>query len=139
MDATNNKNVTGIPYYLYQTSSTYAESIDYVLDNMYDLDNNLEYVMSDDSSKDWWIVNEIFVESSIDIANAFSKSYDMGYIEIEGNKVLAIKNLGGLTDVDLNENSIMNLAQTLYSKGFTEEELMNTRLGCAGGYIIMIY
>lgn len=139
LDATNNKNVTGIPYYLYQTSSTYAESIDYVLDNMYDLDNNLEYVMSDDSSKDWWIANEMYVESSIDIANAFSKSYDMGYIEIEGNKVLAIKNLGGLTDADLNENSIMNLAQTLYSKGFTEKELMNTRLGCAGGYIIMIY
>lgn len=139
LDATNNKNVTGIPYYLYQTSSDMAIQADYVLDDMYDIDTNLDYVLTNDNSKDWWYENSLYAESIIDLPTAFSKSYKMGPIEIEGFKVVAIKNAGNVQVQDLSEDTLKSMVQLLYSEGMTEEQLTSLQIGSIGNYMILLY
>lgn len=139
LDATNNKNVTGIPYYLYQTSSDMAIQADYVLDNMYDIDTNLDYVLTNDNSKDWWYENNLYAESIIDLPTAFSKSYKMGAVEIEGLKVVAIKNIGNVQVQDLTENTLKSMVQSLYNEGMTQEQITGLQLGSVGNYLILLY
>lgn len=139
LDATNNKNVTGIPYYLYQTSSDMAIQADYVLDNMYDIDTNLDYVLTNDNSKDWWYANNLYAESIIDLPTAFSKSYKMGAVEIEGLKVVAIKNIGNVQVQDLTEDTLKNMVQSLYTEGMTQEQITGLQIGSVGNYLILLY
>ena len=78
IDATNNLTNSGIPYMLYQTSSEYALSTDYLLDNEYDIDDNLDYVLNDDNSKDWYVSHNMFATSNDELLDIIDNSYQKG-------------------------------------------------------------
>ena len=66
--ATNNANVIGFPDYLYQTSSDFAMFVDYVLDESWALDSELDVCMSTDNSKDPYFVNGLAASSNEELA-----------------------------------------------------------------------
>lgn len=63
IDVTNNYNTSGIPYYLYNSSSDFALKNNYVLDTSYELDSELNKVYNSDSSKDWYVENDLIASS----------------------------------------------------------------------------
>lgn len=129
IDTTNNVNATGIPFMLYQTSSDYAEKVDYVLDKGYALDSNLDFVMNDDNNHDYYYENNLYAENEND---AVSLLYNQ-FIETKDNAI-AIK-----CSLDDYESIIKKVVKKLYSeKKITDAELDKISYGQYYGYIIMI-
>lgn len=68
IDATNTKQNSGVPYFIYQTSSEFAEnSWNYVLDKNYELDDNLGFAVTDNMEHDWYVERGLYAKSYDDI------------------------------------------------------------------------
>ncbi|WFR56571.1 hypothetical protein QA584_23610 [Anaerocolumna sp. AGMB13025] len=129
IDSTNNVNTSGIPFMLYQTSSDYAEKIDYVLDSGFDLDSNLDFVKNDDNKHDYYYANNLYAENE---AEAVSILYNQ-FLNTEDN-VAAIK-----CSLDDYETIIKKVVKKLYSENkLTDTDLDKISYGQFYGYIIII-
>lgn len=128
LDATNNENVTGIPYFVFDTSYEFASSIDYVLDDSYDLNTALSFAYTTDNSKDYYYKNNLYAETPNDVITKIVENYN------NDKDTIAIKT----KSFEITEDFIQNLAVSLYQAGVTEEEINNIRFGFYSGYFIII-
>lgn len=76
IDATNNYNASGIPYYLYNSSSDFALKNNYVLDTSYELDSELNKVYNSDNSKDWYVENGLIASSDEEVIQVAISNWD---------------------------------------------------------------
>lgn len=130
IDATNNYNTSGIPYYLYNSSSDFALKNNYVLDTSYELDSELNKVYNSDSSKDWYVENGLIVSSDTElIQTAISNWNTTDTISY----AIRLNYTTTLTQEMVNE-----IGSGLYNLGVTEDELSKFMVAQASDYIIVI-
>lgn len=129
IDTTNNENSVGIPYWVYQTSSDFAESIDYVLDRDYALDSDLREVYKSDDKKDWYVQNGFFADNDADLVKAAADAYT------EFDEIVSIK---CLYEVDVDQDFMSDLADALLDAGISKNEILECRAGYSYGYFIII-
>ena len=135
IDATNNSNTSGIPYFLYQTSSDFAVKNEYVLDDEFDLNNNLGYVIHSDTSKDFYTKNNLIANSSSELSTAIANAYKVGPSKYKGKNVIAIRYSGpAVTSTDL-----QNIVSALVSAGMSENDISSAQLGQSSQYIFVLY
>ena len=135
IDATNNSNTTGIPYFLYQSSSTFAENNDYVLDDEFDLNTNLSYVKSSDDSKDFYVSHDLVANSNTELPDKMANAYKLGASNYNGGKVVAVRYNGATVTQD----DLYAIVSALQAAGMSENEIMSARLGQASQYVILMY
>lgn len=128
LDATNNKQVTGIPYMLYQSSYDFATKIDYVLDNNYEIDSNLDYITYTDSLRDWYATHDLMAGDADDTAEKIKAQID------SGNDQIFIKVDSG---IQIDGQYITNVGGRLLSIA-TDTDIANYKIGYAMGYIYVI-
>ena len=133
MDVTNNARTTGIPYYLYQTSSDAAFAMDYVLDDEYELNDRLNFVLSSDNSKDWYVENDLYATDEYELADALLHRYEMGATQMDGENALIVK-----YSQELTQEAVDIVGQKLFDAGVGGEEL-NLRMGQIGCFTVAIY
>ena len=133
MDVTNNAKTTGIPYYLYQTSADVAIAMDYVLDDEYELNDKLDFVMSSDNSKDWYVQNNLYATDEYELADALLHRYEMGATQVDGENALFVK-----YNQELTQEAVDIVAQKLFDAGVGGEEL-NLKMGQVGCFTVAIY
>lgn len=133
VDATNNANVVGFPYYLYQASSDFAAIAEYVLDDRYALDDALDFCISSDNSKDPYFVNGLVADNDAQLAGLLA---ELSTIAPAGEMAAVKCNYTIQPDTDA---FYAELYAALVAKGFTEEEMENMRMGYLGGYYVLIH
>lgn len=127
-DATNNAKTAGIPFMLYKSSSTFAESTSYTLNDEFTLNDNLNMVYNSDNSKDWYYVNGLY-------ANNIS--------ELESILLREIPNMTDMVVVKCSENftitemDMQDIVRYLYENGISEDMLMKLGGGFQPGYMIL--
>lgn len=132
LDATNNANVIGFPDYLYQTSSDFAMFVDYVLDESWALDSELDVCMSTDNSKDPYFVNGLAASSNEELAEILGKNFKSAN---KGDTVVVKCNYV----VDYESEVVgRTLIEGLIRNGVSEDDIVNARIGYIGGYFLMI-
>lgn len=124
IDATNNGKSSGIPFLLYQTSSDTAEKMDYILDNGFDLDSNLNEVTNYDTSKDWYAQNDLIANTRDELINKVIEKFD-------GSETVAVRYTFDLT---LDDSFMQELGTQLVKKGI---DVTNTKLGTSMMYFII--
>ena len=133
MDVTNNAKTTGIPYYLYQTSADVAIAMDYVLDDEYELNDKLNFVLSSDNSKDWYVQNNLYATDENELADALLHRYEMGATQMDGENALIVK-----YNQELTQETVDIVVQKLFDAGVGGEEL-NMRMGQIGCFTVAVY
>lgn len=124
IDATNNGKSSGIPYLLYQTSSNTAESMDYILDKGFELDNNLSYVVNEDTSKDWYVQSDLIATNETELIDKVSENFN--------GDTLAVRYT---FDFTIDDTFVSNLAKELVVKKI---DITNTRFGTSMNYFVIL-
>lgn len=128
MDVTNNSTNSGVPYMMYQTSSTYADKANYVVDDFFELNTNLNMIDNTDNSMDWYVENNCYATSQSDIIKMVTDNYDKfsdyACVKSEYEPVF-------------DDAFMIELAKSLYSKGVAEDEIYNLRMGYMNGIFII--
>ena len=135
IDVTNNGHNIGIPYYLYQTSSDFAENNDYVLWDEFDLNNNLSYVINSDQSKDFYVSKGLIADTSSDLPRTMVNAYKAGPISYDGKRLLAVRYNGAT----ITQDDLMAIAKALMAEGMSESDVMNCQLGQSSKYVMFMY
>lgn len=130
IDATNNELATGIPYFMYQTSSDFAEQINYVLDTDYELDTNLGAFLNSDTSKDWYVENNLYATGDDELINMIVSQYT-------GTEKSSIAIKCAYEPVS-DDEFVTKFATALLEAGAEKEELMNAKFGYSSGYFVLI-
>lgn len=124
IDTTNNGKSSGIPYMLYQTSSDTAENMFYTKDNGFELDSKLNDVINNDSSKDWYVKENL-------IANSENELIEKVTAHFNGSGPLAVRYT---FDLDIDEDFMTRLANELIKH---KVDLTNTNIGSTMNYFII--
>ena len=132
-DLTNNAKNSGIPYMVYESSSQNAEAQDYVLDDMYDINNNLSWVESSDNSKNYYVKNDLIASSVSDIPNKVGNAR-----KLMRYNAYAVFVEGGITEADVTQDLMTGIAENLVASGLSESELNNVKMYAAGNYVIFL-
>lgn len=130
IDATNNYNTSGIPYYLYTSSSDFAISNNYVLDDSFELNNRINEVYNSDISKDWYVENGLVVTNDTELKKAildyWNKSDKVSYaVRLDYSTVLT-------------QELINEVCMELNNSGVSVEDLEKILMGQADNYMIII-
>ena len=128
IDATNNANVTGIPYMVYQTSAEFALGIDYVLDNNYELDTNLNYINYTDSLRDWYARKGLMAADPSTIADIVNEE-----VASEPDQIFVKLDTG----VEMTNEFMQQVAIKLMS-GKNASKIESYRMGYAMGFMIFM-
>ena len=129
VDTTNNELATGIPYFMYQTSSDFAEQINYVLDTDFELDTNLGAYLNSDTSKDWYSENDLYAMGDEELISMLANQY-----ESTSRSNIAVK---CAYEPVIDEPFVMDFCSALVEKGATKEEILNMKFGYSSGYFIL--
>ena len=132
-DLTNNAKNAGIPYMLYEASSTYAEEQDYVLDESYDLDTNLSWVANSDDSKNYYNQNSLVAESLID---APDKIVSARKFKRHGAYAVYVKS--GVEQEQITSEFLTKLAEKLVADGMKPDDLEKIKIGCGHNFIFLL-
>lgn len=132
LDATNNANVIGFPDYLYQTSSDFALFVDYVLDESWALNTELDVCMSADNSKDPYFVNGLAANNNEELAEILGKNFKAAN---KGDTVVV--KCSYVVDYE-SEVVGRTLIEGLLKHGVSEDDIVNSKIGYIGGYFLMI-
>ncbi len=127
IDCTNNAVNTGIPYYLYQSDSAFAEKSGYTKDEMFALDWDIESFNGDDNSLEYYRKNNLFPENLEEykqlIVNNVNDSTKLFAVRYD-NEVDA-KQFGDAVILAFNELGI-------------EDKLKTLRYSTSGGFLVLI-
>lgn len=129
IDATNNKTNMGIPYYVYQTSSNYAEYCGYVADDLFDLDSNLSYIKNEDNAKDYYAEQGLLFENP---EEAVEKLADI-YAETHALSIVKCR-----FEFELSQDLINYIGMSVYERGVAEEEIYALRVYAYDGLLMII-
>ena len=129
LDATNNKTNMGIPYYLYLSSSTCAAYCGYVLDDLYDLDSNLAYVINTDNSKDYYAKNDMMFDELPEAIGKLSLEFS------RSRETTAVK---CLFDFELTQDVVSQVGEAVYGAGVSMEDVETLRLIAYNGILAVI-
>ena len=132
-DLTNNAKNSGLPYMLYEDSSKNAEALDYVLDDRYDIDSNLSWVVSDDGSRNFYNKNGLVAATPKDLPDKVVAAR-----KLKRHGAYAVYVESGVTQNDLTQEIMTGIAQKLIADGMKENELQNLKFGCAHNFVIFI-
>ena len=124
IDTTNNGKSSGIPYMLYQTSSDTAERMNYITDNGFELDNKLNEVINRDTSKDWYVNQNLIANDEIELIEKIANHFD-------GSETLAVRYT---FDLEIDEDFMTQLANELVKR---KVDLTNTNIGASMNYFII--
>ena len=128
IDATNNGKSSGIPYLLYQTSSITAEDMDYILDDGFELNSNLSYVINVDDSKDWYVKTGLVANSEDELIEKLVSTMEKG-------KVSAVRYTFNL---QLDDSFVIKLGEKILDKD-SHTDLNAIKFGTAMNYFMMAY
>lgn len=128
IDATNNGKSSGIPYLLYQTSSITAEDMDYILDDGFELNSNLSYVVNVDDSKDWYVKTGLVANSEDELIEKLVSTMEKG-------KVSAVRYTFNL---QLDDSFVIKLGEKILDKD-SHTDLNAIKFGTAMNYFMMAY
>lgn len=128
IDATNNGKSSGIPYLLYQTSSITAEDMDYILDDGFELNSNLSYVVNVDDSKDWYVKTGLVANSEDELIEKLVSTMEKG-------KVSAVRYTFNL---QLDDSFVIKLGEKILDKD-SHADLNAIKFGTAMNYFMMAY
>lgn len=75
IDATNNYTTMGLPYYMYNVSSDYATSLNYVPDERWALDSELNMLVNTDNTKEWYSQNGLIASDENELTDMLVKGW----------------------------------------------------------------
>jgi hypothetical protein len=125
VDSTNNATNSGIPYLLFYASDDTAKLLDFNLTEEYWTDQELATFTSEDSSKDYYIVNGLEANTSADFGSMLSKRVN------EGSNHIVIR-LGAKIDQD----DLIEEARKVLS-GLPEDKQEKASMGSLSNYVIV--
>ena len=106
--------------------------VDYVLDESWALDSELDVCMSTDNSKDPYFVNGLAASSNEELAEILGKNFKSAN---KGDTVVVKCNYV----VDYESEVVgRTLIEGLIRNGVSEDDIVNARIGYIGGYFLMI-
>ena len=120
VDVTNNSVSLGIPYYLYQSSSDYANYAGFILDDTFELDSNLTKYNNADNSKDFYAEHNLLFDNLEDSLINVCAMY------LQNRQVAFVKcvDLEALKVMESNSQEVIGtIGMALYQNGATEAEL----------------
>ena len=80
IDSTNNYTTMGLPYYMYNVSSDYAQALDYVPDDRWSLDKDYAMITNTDNSKEWYSSNNMVASDDDELVDKVVKGWkDLDY------------------------------------------------------------
>lgn len=126
VDATNNATNSGIPYLLYNSSDETAESLNFFADKDYWLDTELGSFEAKDSSLDYYVVNDLVVESPSDMTSRVSD-----LLIASQSDVIVVRVIAELSDTDLQDSLIKAFDKAAIS------DLSNVQVGELGTYLVI--
>lgn len=125
VDTTNNETNVGYPYMYYNISDETAENNNLIENDEYWIDNELSNFSADDSSLDYYVVNDLFAKSTSDIEKIFNKLYS------KDSKYIVFK-----VDDSLETEDIINTVGSLVHKNAPEK--LDSTLGFENGEFFKI-
>ncbi len=128
VDATNNGETTGIPYFLYNSDSQTAEKTGYSQDYLFDLDSRVDRYYSDDTDYEYYY--------SINMAAANIDEYGsiLDKVLKENHGIICIR----YTDDSFDEEAFIKATGEIYYKNGMEDRLDNLSYILFSGYIVLI-
>ncbi|REK71289.1 transglutaminase domain-containing protein [Paenibacillus paeoniae] len=126
VDATNNATNTGIPYLLYNSSDDTATALNFYVDEGYWLDHELDQFESTDNSRDYYIVNDLEVDS----ANKFTSKVASLLKTDDGDKII-VRMTATLSEDELMDSLIKAFDQASIT------DLSNVRINSLGTYYMI--
>lgn len=131
MDATANYNSTYIPYFLYRSSSDFAESLAYNLDDGFLLNADIVDVYNEEDTYDWYYVNNQVAGDDDALIKAIVDGWQ------HSDKLTFAVRLEGDYQPELTDDLGMEVAKSLYDIGISEEEIMKFGWVISGDYLII--
>lgn len=126
-DSTNNKNTTGIPYFLYGANSEIADKTCFKLDNLFELDESLDKYKSKDDRYEYYTENKLAVNNI--------KQYEK-LLEKEINKdteKIVVRYLGK----DFKEDEFINAVKHVFNKKGLESKLEKITYSYKNGFLVL--
>ncbi len=127
-DTTNNGNVCGIPYMLYNADTDVSELSGFTADEAFDLDSNLETYKSDNYQYEYYFANNL-VANDLD---SYSEILDK--ILTPDSKTVCIRYSGEPID----NQKLGKVIVEVYNKHGMEDSLQGLGLAATGGFIIIM-
>lgn len=122
VDATNNETNSGVPYFIYQTSSDFAiKSWNYKLDSDFEIDDSLRFAKENDLSHDFYVERGIF-------ANSHDEIVDIIREKLKGKGERLYIKCSFTPDIN-DRNFMQQVSDILYEKGYSNEEISNAVFG----------
>lgn len=130
LDATNAEQNSGVPYFIYQTSSEFAaDSWNYVLNDEYALDNELAFAETENMDKDWYAAKGLFAENHQEILDIIRDKI----AECNGTLYIKCTFIPSVNDTEF----VKGIGQALADCGYSDSEISNTRFGNAGQVMVI--
>ncbi|MDO5558185.1 MAG: transglutaminase domain-containing protein [Oscillospiraceae bacterium] len=127
-DTTNNANVSGIPYMLYDADSDISELTGFTIDDTFDLDSNLESYNSDNDQYEYYYANDLVATD----LSSYSEILDK--VLTPDSKTVCIRYVGDTIDTEELGNAIV----TVYNKHGMEDALQTLGLAAPGGFLVIM-
>lgn len=131
MDATANYNATYIPYYLYRSSSDFAESLAYNLDDGFLLNDDIKDVYNEQDTYDWYYVNNQVAGDDDSLVKTISDGW------LSSDKLTFAVRLEGDYEPELTSELATDVAKSLYELGISKEDIMKFGWLVSGDYLII--
>lgn len=130
VDVTNNRTAVGIPYMIFQSPSTFAERCDYMVDESFDLDTNLAYVLSSDESKDYYTQHGLVAQNVSDAIQIAAREYGT----VMPGEYVAVR---CYEQPVFDETFMSELAVAMMGIGMQEQDLYRLRMGYMNSYFVL--
>ena len=133
MDVTNNYHNTGVEYLLYEASSDDALQQKYVLDDLYDMNNNLGFVENHDNSRNYYYRNDMVAFSPEDIPDAAANAY-----KNRKENIFAVKMATESDSASISQGILSETAKKLQDSGASDEEVDHLQYTTFQNYLVFI-
>lgn len=126
VDPTNGETNTGVPYLLYNSNDATAEDLNFELDDLYWLDNKLVEFEGQSNSNDYYVVNDLEVNSISDYQAKLAQLLDQGQSTLSVRMVPKV-----------DEDKLMNAISEVLEAEVTEDEMENAVMYELGNYVVI--
>ena len=130
IDVTNNKTNSGLPYFIFLTSSEFAmDSWGYVTDDDYLLDNESNFAETSEMELDYYYKRGLYANSHKEITNIVSNKIK----EHNGSLYIKCSFNPNINDDDF----AYGIRDALVSAGYSDDEIVNATIGNNGQMMIV--
>lgn len=126
-DITNNGNITGIPYYLYNADTLTAENTGYTEDKLYGLDNELDVYFSDEAEYEYYHANNLCASDMSSFRTILTAELKRGADPV------CIRWTGEMPE----QTELVKAVSEVYYGQNREDELTALKMGMANSFIIL--